>query len=426
MPEEKFWFRDGLGKYLLLKAQARTRCPVTGSTFYWFCSNPVERWWHDAYGRVYYEPVVYFSIPTATPPINPPDGYPHSAVWRQIERQRFASGEYKPVPLPPGLAAPPEHFLHLSVTETENDFVAYTPSEAYGQADRQVRLKYGKYLRKTFPELTDSDIHAAVVAFRAQLQRSTETLHFATDVETVNWIFETRLSACGSGNNPSCMYGKWGGQIVRPYHVYTESPDVAVAYLELHEEIIARTVVSTKNKTWVRAYAVDGEEATCQLLIDKLKELGYKRGTLDGCRLRILPERNYQPQLPYLDGDANRVTERDGWWIVSSDGAYICEHTDGTAAVSDRCPECENPEDNCTCTYCDCCDARCADGCDDCILCDACELCSEHDRCQCDRCENCNALLGRCACERCSECSELVDNCDCEAAEEEEETAATA
>jgi len=157
-------------------------------------------------------------------------GLPHAAVWRSVEQMRFDTEQYKPVPRLDALSHweyPADHYVHLSVTDTEQDYVAYTPSETYGENDRQVRLKFGKYLRKTFPELSDCAIQSAVIELRAKLARSIGALHFTTERARINDIFETRMCAGGSGDYPSCMYGKFDGQTVRPYHVYADSPDLA-------------------------------------------------------------------------------------------------------------------------------------------------------------------------------------------------------
>lgn len=335
-------------------------------------------------------------------------GIEHATIWQVIERQRFESKQYKPVPaldsLPVGLQYPVEHYLHLSIADNEQDFVAYTPTEEYGKADRQVRLRFGKYLRKAFPELSDATIQTAVTELRAKLLRSIETLHFTTERDTINDIFETELSACGS-DSKSCMHGKWDGDSIRPYHVYADSPDVALAYVTRDNEIIARSVVSTKNKAWIRPYALEGDETICAMLTDMLKAQGYTHGDLAGNRLTKLKD-DY-PMLPYLDGDAKGINDIGKYWmVVDSDGEYTAESTSGTAECNTPCCErCENPEDECECTYCECCYESFRSRCQSCSICEECDRCYSHDRCRCDRCSVCN---------------ELEDNCECESGNAEE------
>src|ERR1019366_9953468 len=146
--------------------------------------------------------------------------------------------------IPVHLDYPADHYVHLSITETETDMVAYTPSDAYGIADRQVRLKFGRYLKKTFPDLSDAEIQGHVTAFKSALAviDKPAELHFATDIPTINLIFETEMRACGS-DMVSCMHGKFDEDEIRPYHVYADSPDVAVAYVMTGSDIVSRSVV---------------------------------------------------------------------------------------------------------------------------------------------------------------------------------------
>lgn len=350
--------------------------------------------------------------------------------WQDREQFRFDNGDYLPVPQVAGLSYPKVHYLHLSVTKTESDFVAYTPSEAYGQADRQTRLKFGKYLRKTFPDMSDSEVQAAVVALRAKLALtgSPATLKFATDRATINDIFETEMYACDS-NYTSCMHSKFAGRDVRPYHVYADSPDVAVAYVVEHGAIVARSVVSTKDKEWVRCYSIKPCDSTyCGVLENLLTAQGYESGDIIGNRLTKLPSRNGEPQLPYIDCGGLDVDDDGKYWIVrvEGEGEYTCDQTDGTATQNGtRCSSCERREDDCECIYCECCDERYQDGCDTCSMCEECDRCIEHERCQCARCSECNRLISpnsrhtrACNCDRCGECGELESECECDKCEE--------
>src|ERR1039458_2513006 len=101
--------------------------------------------------------------------------------WKSRELSRLADGTYKTVPV--CLDYPASHYVHLSVTSMENDFVAYTPSDAYGEADRQVRMKFGRYLRKTFPGMTDAEVQSNVTALKSALSIADRpaVLRFATD-----------------------------------------------------------------------------------------------------------------------------------------------------------------------------------------------------------------------------------------------------
>jgi hypothetical protein len=344
--------------------------------------------------------------------------------WQWRERCRFESGEYKSVPKIDGREYPTEHYLHLSVTKTESDYVSYTPSETYGLADRQVRLKFGKYLRKTFESLTDADIQREVTAFRAKLALadSPPTLMFTTERSVINDIFETEMYPCDC-SMASCMYGKFKDRHDRPYHVYADSPDVAVAYVLERDQIVSRSVVSTKDKVWIRCYSVESNGSTrCKVLVDMLEARGYKKGSLTGNRLTRVTHRG-DITLPYIDCGGMDVSYGDGYWIVvKSGGEYTADCTDGTATENvTRCERCDNDEDQCSCIYCECCDESYADGCGECSMCPECDGCIDHDQCSCTRCEECHEIINprhrsttECDCERCEDCHELTEECDCE------------
>ncbi len=343
-------------------------------------------------------------------------------AWHERELSRFTDGTYKPIPI--SLNYPADHYVHLSVSDTERDFIAYTPSDRHGEEDRQVRLKFGRYLRKTFEAMTDSEIQAHVTALKSALSiaENLPTLHFATDTDTLNRIFETEMCACGSGYT-SCMHGKFTGDI-RPYHVYANSPDVAVAYVLVSGDIVARSVVSTKDKTWVRLYAAKtGDNDTqCGTLKALLAEAGYTEGELFGNRLTKL--NTHRVMLPYIDNGGAHVREDGRYWVVvDGDGDYEAECTDGTATPVDRCDGCNRHRDDCECIYCECCEESYADGCDNCHMCEHCEQCHTHSACDCSRCSECHELIEHyrgctsCDCDRCSHCNELDDDCDCEKCE---------
>mgnify|MGYP006273907253 CR=1 FL=1 len=383
------------------------------------------------------------------PFFGPETGIQVELSWRDREKARFDNREYLPVVDSAGhpICFPPEeHYLHLSTAKTESDYVAYTPNEEYGKRDRQVRLKFGKYLRKTFPHMSDSDIQQAVNTLRAKINADETpcTLHFTTDRAVIDEIFETQMYAHGSCS-VSCMYGKFEGYY-RPYHVYANSPDVAVAYLVDKGRIVARSVVSTKDKRWVRAYSVQsGESPLCERLTEELERLGYTQGDLKGNRLSIVGGDTDGDNLPYLDGCAQDVQAIRGYWLVTTDGEYTCTNTDGTGERKrPACPECGRDEDDCQCVYCGCCEERFRRGCEECSMCEECECCITHDscicerctrcnqlinprsryssRCDCDRCEECGELVRECECEKCEECGELINNCECEEEEEDNET----
>jgi hypothetical protein len=177
-------------------------------------------------------------------------------AWIVRERDRMLSGEYKPLPdaVKNCLVFPDNHFVHLPNKEGVSvDSIAYTESQDKGLRDRQTIVKFGRYLKKYFPDMSDAEIQRHVLSLKGETAEC--ELKFASDVETINAIFETPLCAEG-GTSKSCMHGKFARRDVRPYHVYADSPDVAVAYLRDDSGILARAVCYVAEKLFVRSYAL--------------------------------------------------------------------------------------------------------------------------------------------------------------------------
>jgi hypothetical protein len=348
--------------------------------------------------------------------------------WQERERERFRDGTYANMPIV--LDYPEEHYVHLSVTATEIDYVAYTPGSAYGEANRQVRLKFGRYLKKAFPDMTDAEIQAHVTSLKSALaaQVAPPALHIVKDIGSINDVFETPMKACGS-SALSCMYDKFDGDYIRPYHVYADSPDVGVAYVTAGGKIIARSVVSTKDKTWVRAYAIveGGNDTHCGTLRSLLDAAGYSKGELTGNRLTKLETEDVM--LPYIDTGGREVCDIGQYWLVVPDGQgeYEANCVDGTAKdLREHCRHCEELEDDCHCSVCECCGGRSTDGCENCYMCEECDSCRSHNVCGCRRCYRCDEIINprsrytnSCCCGRCECCHELLRDCECEEEEED-------
>lgn len=263
-------------------------------------------------------------------------------VWMRRESARMADGTYRSVPVGLPFNFPPEHFVHLPQKSTDTDSIAYTESADKGHYDRQTVVKIGKYLKKYNPDLTDAEIQEHVMQWRCALNAGNAELKLATDIETINRIFETELCAKG-GRSVSCMQGDFADRTVRPYHVYADSPDVAIAYLACGNAIVARSVVSTKDKRIVRAYALAGRQDLCTKLVNELKAIGYTYGSLKGSRLTAR-EYNGDVTAPYIDGDCYTFDYSGGaYFTVCPRGDYEARNADGTAEhEGERCSDCED------------------------------------------------------------------------------------
>jgi hypothetical protein len=252
------------------------------------------------------------------------------------------------------------HYAHVCEDRHAKDFdtssVRFIESEENGRREKYTTMRLGRYLQRYY-KLPDAEIQEIVQLYRAELTPATYTLHFTTDTQRINEIFETEMSARGANSeHSSCMFGKFGHMDVRPYHVYSESPDVALAYItkDTDNSICARTVVNTKDKRIVRIYAVhDGDstehETKCTVLAEKLVELGYAHNgrALQGCRLRFLGYSDTDENsiiAPYLD-NCGYVRLDEPWLVVcrEADAEFSCCDTDGTGTLVGtryRCNDC--------------------------------------------------------------------------------------
>lgn len=172
---------------------------------------------------------------------------------------------------------------------------------------------------------------------------------FHTDPDEIEYVYSDTFG-CGE----SCMVRE---SAVR---CYGDSPNVALAVLydvedEDCETPLARAVVNTSNKTWVRIYS---EEHTLYMAA-KLGELGYEEScdSLGGEKIRALQGCGGY-MAPYIDGDAKHaylVEEDDGaWWHLGYDGPYRLTGTNGyPEGATTMCPVCEDDvdEDDLRITY---------------------------------------------------------------------------
>ena len=278
-------------------------------------------------------------------------------AWMYREERRINNGTYRIIPSrvrsaldSMGFTLPNDHYSHIPVNSPDTATIAYTESADKGQRDKQTVCTFGRYIKKYFPQLSDSQIQELVQTYRGAQVPDTYTLEFTSDADKISAIFETRMCAYGNGNTSSCMYRKFTGWDPRPYHVYANSPDVSVAYAVRASDgaISARSVLNNLGKKYVRVYAVNNgdnteHESLCKVFSGMLKDAGYKQGTLLGCRLSKL-YMNSAIIAPYIDGDALAVEEGKWLRIVEDDAEFECSNLDGYANELDgryRCADCE-------------------------------------------------------------------------------------
>lgn len=206
-----------------------------------------------------------------------------------------------------------------------------------------IQVKIGKFLKKlgkTTEEINEIGCNANKLK-----QMSKMELQFTQSGEEVVDVYRRGPASCMKGCDSVSVY---------------EGNDVAVAYLEYNNEVVARSVVC-KNEDiglkYVRAYGlVDVLEA-------KLEEAGYMSGSLDGCSIPLKETPDGSFVMPYLDGAANEVTNEGDHFLVSLYGGdFTADNTSGTVGLEPccSCGELVHREDMCYSEYldesmCECC-----------------------------------------------------------------------
>jgi len=244
----------------------------------------------------------------------------------------------------------------------DSTWVAFTPSEAAGEADRQTLTKVSKYLTRHWPWVSSHKVRDLVL------------LHTTQEVMEI-WRGDGRRTICGIELGPrSCMQSSYGsipftdGDRLaaeawfadntadeprwdrHPYAVYHPSLgwSMAVRYdLKNPGAILGRALVHEKggDKRFVRTYA-RGQNACSmspadQALAAWLEGQGYahKQNWPMGAEILGVERPNGDWMLPYVDGDG------DGRYVRFSNAkaggttfafcrkdnaAFLCDNTDGT------------------------------------------------------------------------------------------------
>lgn len=202
-------------------------------------------------------------------------------TWIAREAMRMASGYYDmPEALYGGYLAPilMPWFVHRS--REDADQLAYTPTDEYGRADRQVRMRPEALLRKLVPAISDVELRDIVAAMKAEKDPH---FHVAHDRETVEAVYTNMVGDNGCmRHDKSCFHD--GDFIVHPSAVYAcEERGLGVAYLKDNQgRYSARCVIYTSpdgtDKRMVRVYG-------SLLLERKLRNAGYVYKSLHGLTL---------------------------------------------------------------------------------------------------------------------------------------------
>lgn len=231
---------------------------------------------------------------------------------------------------------------HAYLSAEKPGLLAYTPSEEWGVADRQLRVRPGKYLEQFAPHLTQQERDHYCAQVKAIDDRN--VVHFTSSPDTIEKVYQLGPDSCMSKRPSSyCSDG------VHPTRIYGDSPDLQLAYLgDLDERTIrARVMVWPSRLIYSRIY---GDETIGYLL----KQQGYSKGSLAGARVRAVECDNDSDVyiMPYVDGiESARLDSTCDYLIFQeTDDGYYCQNTTGVTD-NNYSREQEN-ETNC-CAHCD-------------------------------------------------------------------------
>ncbi|MHC4093516.1 MAG: hypothetical protein ACYSVY_25130, partial [Planctomycetota bacterium] len=204
--------------------------------------------------------------------------------WKERERSKFRSNEYKDVPWHAegwaiGSMPDLDHFAHVSTADPSK--LAYTASEKHGEADRQTRMKPGKYLKKYFGDVLDAkEIQRWAGAFAGENENI--EVGFATDPDDIVEVYENGPRSCMSSQDAVRVYG---------------AGDLAIAYLGPQDDATARALCWPAKQVFGRIYG-DGARLGQALMAMGYSEAG--RTGFNGARL-LLEREGSGYVCPYID-----------------------------------------------------------------------------------------------------------------------------
>jgi len=229
--------------------------------------------------------------------------------WKAREFSRFVSGEYRRLPWEDEEwwvecgAIHVDHYAHLSVERDSK--IAFTVDAAKGAADRQTRMKPGRYLNRYFGGVLSPE-RIRDLASTIDLAEGTIGYEIAMTPDDIEQVYRDGPRSCMSGEKAhSCsVYG---------------AGDLGVAYVGEGDDISARVLVWPAKKIYSRVYGDDSR------LVPLLREAGYSsagRMGFAGARLlRVEHENSGAYDAPYFDGNERAsVSECGEFFILGADG----------------------------------------------------------------------------------------------------------
>lgn len=257
--------------------------------------------------------------------------------WRERERQRFLDGTYIPVPWSNhagGYPAIPDHFVHMSVEEPGK--ISFTEDSDKGAADRQTRMRPGRYLERFYGGDDGGGWNNAVDKRQywtnecARLYDPCD-VHFAKTQDDIVRVYLNGPRSCMS--RPAKYYVDG-----HPTRVYAAG-DLEIAYLKSQDDesrIVARCVCWPAKKVYSTIY---GDSVRLEAGLEKLGFHEDNGGELYGARLLAIECGNGYV-VPYVDNYSQLAVR--GEYLVISYGDIDAQVTEGISGDINRCERCND------------------------------------------------------------------------------------
>jgi hypothetical protein len=259
-----------------------------------------------------------------------------SSDWREREAKRFADGTYVAVPwvnewwfeAPEVKETVRDHFPHVSTEEPGK--IAFTENAEKGEADRQTRMRPGRYLRQFYGHVIGESTCKHWAERFAGMYEPT-TVAFGESADDFERVYTTGPNSCMS--HAPCEYSS----PFHPVRVYAAG-DIQVAYLDSEDGITARVLVNKSRKLYGRTY---GDEARLSAALNKLG-YSYSSGALQGCRMVRHEDDDGRFVVPYVDG-IYRARDDGDFLVCDGSGPINCENTCGLSERLEICACCGEP-----------------------------------------------------------------------------------
>lgn len=226
--------------------------------------------------------------------------------------------------------------------------IVFTPSEEWGQADRQLRMRPGKYLARYFSDvLTPEQIRTYVAKWDAAF--APRVLQFARTADEIEHVYVNGPRSCmaydASDFSSHC----------HPARVYADG-DLQLAYITGADgdDIVGRALVWPDKMVHGRVYG------DIERMEHALESAGYTPGSLVGARIGKIEDPGGGYVMPYLDHGG--YVEDDWNYFVISDHGIPADNTNGLAGAGPVCDNCgdrdpdeyggRSPDDDWLCESC--------------------------------------------------------------------------